>query len=85
MGTTLSKLRNQKRDYFLARSEGEELQMEPRCYCGRTLEQDYFCPDCNHKCLVTFILCADAGALALAQKLADSPDFHKFEVAALEQ
>jgi len=85
MAITLSQLRDRKRDYFLARSEGEELQMEPRCYCGKTLEQDYFCTDCNHKCQVTFILCEDPGALALAQKLAGSPDFHKFEVDALEK
>ncbi len=83
MPVTLRDLKEQKRDYFLARSEGEELVMEPFCYCGVTLEQDYFCPACRHKCLVTFIACQDPGALRLARKLAGSPDFHKFEVDAL--
>jgi hypothetical protein len=84
MGITTSGLKDRKRDYFLARSQGEELEMEPFCWCGKALEQDYFCTDCNHKCNVTLIVCADAGALALAQKLASSPDFHKFEVETLE-
>jgi hypothetical protein len=85
MGVTPRILKDRKRDYFLARSEGEELQMEPFCYCGRTLEQDYFCPDCNHKCHLTFILCEDHRTLELARKLADSPDFHKFEVDTLDR
>jgi hypothetical protein len=83
MAITVSELKDRKRDYFLARSQGEELMMEPFCYCGRTLEQDYFCTACNHKCQVTLIVCEDPGALALANKLAGSPDFHKFEVEAL--
>jgi hypothetical protein len=85
MGVTVSELKDRKRDYFLARSGGEELDMEPFCFCGKALEQDYFCPDCNHKCNLTLIVCDDAQALALAQKLASSPDFHKFEVEALER
>jgi hypothetical protein len=85
MGIALRDLEHRKRDYFLARSQGEELLMEPFCYCGKTLEQDYFCAACNHKCHLTLIVCDDPGALALARKLASSPDFHKFEVEALDR
>lgn len=84
MGITRSALKERKRDYFVASSQGEELEMEPFCWCGKALDQEYFCPDCNHKCNLTLIACADPGALALAQKLASSPDFHKFEVDALD-
>ncbi len=84
MGVTLSALKERKRDYFVARSQGEELEMEPFCWCGRPLDQDYFCTDCNHKCNITLIVCGDPGALSLARKLASSPDFHKFEVETLE-
>jgi hypothetical protein len=84
MAMTVGELKERKRDYFLARSQDDELVMEPFCYCGKTLEQEYFCTDCNHKCHVTLIVCDDPGALALAQKLlAGSPDFHKFEVETL--
>jgi len=83
MGITVRELEDRKRDYFLARSSGEDLEMEPFCCCGKALEQDYFCTDCNHKCNLTLIVCEDAGALALAKKLASSPDFHKFEVETL--
>ena len=85
MGISKAKLKERQRDYFLARSQGEELEMEPYCWCGKPLEQDYFCADCNHKCNLTLIACADLKALELAEKLASSPDFHKFEVHALER
>jgi hypothetical protein len=74
-----------KRDYFLARSgDGNELLMEPYCWCGSALEQDYACPECNHQCRVTIIACADPGALSIAQELVrTNVDFRNFEVAML--
>jgi len=85
MVVTRTTLRDLKRDYFLARSGGsEELLMEPYCWCGSALEQDYFCTECNHKCRVTMIACADARALSIAQALVrTNADFHKFEAATL--
>ncbi len=85
MIVTRTELRDRKRDYFLARSgDGDELLMEPFCWCGSALEQDYYCTECDHKCYVTLIVCADPGALAIAQELLQTNvDFHNFEVATL--
>ncbi len=85
MVITLTKLRELKRDYFLARSgEGKELLMEPFCWCGSALEQDYHCTECGHKCWVALIVCADPGALSIAQELLrTNVDFHNFEIATL--
>jgi hypothetical protein len=82
---TRTKLRDSKRDYFVARSgEGDELLMEPYCWCGRALEYDYFCTECSHKCRVTLIACADPRALSIAQALVrTNADFHNFEAATL--
>ncbi len=78
-------LRSRKRDYFLARSGGRnELVMEPFCWCGRALEQDYSCTECGHQCRVTLIACADPVALSIARELVrTNVDFRTFEVATL--
>ncbi len=85
MVVTRTKLRDLRRDYFLARSgEGAELVMEPYCWCGNALEQDYFCTECDHKCRVTMIACADPRALSIAQALVrTNADFRAFEAATL--
>jgi hypothetical protein len=85
MVVTRTKLRDLKRDYFLARSGGGgELLMEPFCWCGSALEQDYFCTECDHKCRVTLIACADPRALSIAQALVrTNADFHNCEAATL--
>ena len=85
MVVTRVKLRDLRRDYFLARSDGgRELLMEPYCWCGSALEQDYFCTECDHECRVTLIACADPGALSIAQALVRmNADFHDFEAATL--
>ena len=85
MATSRDELRNQKRDYFIARSENGELIMEPHCYCGSVLEAEYYCNECNHKCSCTFIACADPEAFSLAEKLIHgTDDFGKFEAAELK-
>lgn len=85
MKLTRKQIRELQRDYFLARSgEGDELVMEPFCWCGAALEPEYECAACNHKCRVTLVLCTDPGALAIAKRLVEtSADFRQFEVAAL--
>ncbi len=82
---TRTDLKERRSDFFLARSgEGHELSMEPFCWCGSPLEQDYYCTECDHKCRITLIACADPGALALAQELLrTNVDFHNFEVVTL--
>jgi hypothetical protein len=85
MGITRDELKARKRDYFVASVEDGGLAMEPFCCCGKPLDEQYACDDCNHKCDITFVACADAGALAMMEKLVRSrPDFGKFEFAALE-
>jgi hypothetical protein len=85
MVVTRIKLRDLRRDYFVARSGGNrELLMEPFCWCGSALEQDYFCTECDHQCRVTLIACADPGALSIAQTLVrTNAEFAKFEAATL--
>ncbi len=81
---TLDELKGRKRDYFLARGVNGELAMEPFCYCGSVLEEDYYCKECDHKCMCTFIVCSDPQALAMVESLVQgSSDFRKFEFSAL--
>ncbi len=86
MAITRDELKARKRDYFVASVEDGELAMEPFCYCGNALDEQYACAVCNHKCDITFVACADAGALAMMQTLVRSrpADFGKFECAPLE-
>ena len=84
MAITKDELKNLKRDYFVAHSENGELMMEPHCYCGSALENEYYCKGCNHQCNCTFIACDDPEALAMVERLLrGNPDFQKFEVATL--
>ena len=84
MAMTLEELKSRKRDYFLARHENDELAMEPFCYCGNVLEADYYCKECDHKCMCTFIACMDPQALAMVENLVHgNSDFAKFEFSAL--
>ncbi len=86
MAMTLDELKRGKRDYFLARRENDELAMEPFCYCGNVLEADYYCKECDHKCMCTFIACMDPQALAMVESLVHgNPDFAKFEFSALAE
>ncbi len=85
MGITRDELRARKRDYFVARVEDGELLMEPFCYCGNPLDDQYYCKPCEHQCSCTFVACADPGATAMMETLVRSRvDFGKFEIAPLE-
>ena len=59
----------QKRDYFLAGIEGEELVMEPHCACGKHLEEEYFCDECQRQCACSEIRCVDEETLEYVNRL----------------
>ncbi len=86
MAVTSDTLKAAKQDYLLARYEEDELVMEPTCFCGKALEEDYFCKECNRECDCTFIACEDAQALSLVEKLVHgNPTFKNFKVSLLQK
>ncbi len=84
MGITLDELSRLKKDYFLARWENDELIMEPHCFRGHALDDEYQCGECDRRCRCTFIACQDSEALARVERLLrGNPDFHQFQVSSL--
>ena len=85
MAVTLDDLKNRKQDYFLARWENEELIMEPFCYCGNELDENYYCEKCQHQCSCTFVACKNLGTLSVVRKfIHGNPRFKGFEASLLE-
>ena len=85
MGITRDELTKLERDYFLARWENDELVMEPHCFRGHALDDEYQCNDCGRRCRCTFIACQDPEALAKVEGLLrGNPDFRQFEASPLD-
>lgn len=81
MPIKLEDLKNDRQDYFIVHWENDQLVMEPHCYCGNELEEDFYCADCDRKCDCTFLACRDGQALSLAEKLIHGePTFKNFKV-----
>lgn len=79
-------LQKKQKDYFLARWENEELIMEPFCYCGSPLEEDYFCEKCKRQCTCTFVACKDPETLSVVRKfIHGNPRFREFEASLLDE
>jgi hypothetical protein len=75
----------QKKDYFRAIIEADELVMEPHCSCGTHLEEEYFCEKCQKQCTCTEIRCVDEETLEYINKLLhNNASFRNF-TAVLEQ
>lgn len=86
MAITLQTLKSSQQDYLLARWENDQLVMEPYCYCGTTLDEDYFCKACNRECNCTFIACNDPQALSIVEKLINgNPSFRNSEASLLNK
>ncbi len=56
------------RDYYAASLENGSLVMTPYCACGNSLNDDYFCEQCNKKCQCHLIVCDDAATLDLVNR-----------------
>ena len=84
MPVSLETLKAHEKDYLLAYWENGGLVMEPHCFCGAALEEDYFCGKCSRKCKCKFIACQDPQALTVVQKLlCGNPNFRDYEASLL--
>lgn len=85
MSVTLATLKANQRDYFLARWEEDQLILEPHCFCGNSLDEDYFCGECQRECSCDFIVCEDAQTLSVVEKLINgNPGFRDAEASLLD-
>ncbi|SFM96970.1 hypothetical protein [Thermodesulforhabdus norvegica] len=81
----LKEIRRKGRDYFLASWQEGELVLEPHCFCGQELEEDYVCPVCERSCNITCFVCKDPQALAVVEKfIFGHPQFRDFEAYLLD-
>lgn len=79
-------LNSRQQDYYVASWEDNQLVMEPFCYCGNSLDEDYFCKKCDRKCDCTFIACTDPQSLSVVEKLIHgNPSFRDCKVAFLDK
>ncbi len=80
MSITMDDLKKEQRDHFIVKWEDGQLVMEPHCFCGDELDEDFFCADCNRKCDCAFLACSDALSLSVAEKLIHGdPTFKNFK------
>ena len=85
MPINLEHLKRTQQDYYIARWEDNELVMEPFCFCGNALDEDFFCKKCDRECDCTFVACCDPQSLSVAEKLINgSPSFRNFKISMLE-
>ena len=86
MKVNLTDLNSRQQDYYVARWEDNQLVIEPFCYCGNSLDEDYFCKKCDRKCDCTFIACTDPQSLSVVEKLIHgNPSFRDCKVAMLDK
>lgn len=73
-------LKVQHKDYFVAEWVEEQLSMTPYCFCGRQVNEDYFCDACGRQCTCQVILCRGPQTLRVVEMfLHGNPDFKNFE------
>ncbi|MEJ5364206.1 MAG: hypothetical protein WHS86_03825 [Desulfosoma sp.] len=73
-------LKIQQRDYFVAEWEERQLAMTPYCFCGRQVNEDYFCDACGRQCTCQVILCRGPQTLRVVEMfLHGNPDFKNFQ------
>ncbi len=73
-------LKIQQRDYFVAEWEEGQLAMTPYCFCGRQVNEDYFCDACGRQCTCQVILCRGPQTLRVVEMfLHGNPDFKNFQ------
>lgn len=81
----LEEIKRNGKDYFLASWREEELVLEPHCFCGQELGEDYFCPVCNKSCTISCFVCVDPQTLAVVEKfIFGHPQFKNFEAYLLD-
>ena len=81
MPIKLETLKNDRQDYFLLKWENDQLIMEPHCFCGFELDEDFFCPECQRKCDCTYFACLDPQSLTVAERLIHGdPTFKDFKI-----
>lgn len=86
MTVTLDMLKSHQQDYLIAKWENGQLVMEPTCYCGTPLDEDYFCQECQRKCDCNFIACCDPQAFAVVEKLLQgNPNFKNYQASLLDK
>ncbi|MCK8602241.1 hypothetical protein [Desulfoferrobacter suflitae] len=86
MKVNLKELSLRKQDYYVASWEDNQLVMEPFCHCGNSLDEDYFCRQCDRKCHCNFVVCADPQSLSVVEKLIHgNPKFRDYEVSLLDE
>ncbi len=85
MPVTFELLKSRKQDYLLAQWQNGELVLEPFCFCGNALDEDYSCNSCGHECDCTFVACKDPEALSIVERLIQSnPNFKNYNASLLD-
>ncbi len=86
MPLTPESLKAQKKDYFIAQWQDEQLYMIPHCHCGNEVDERYHCDRCQRECTCQVILCRDAQTLNVVEKfIHGNPHFKHFEAHILEE
>ena len=86
MAVSIDALKEEQQDYYVAKWENNELVVEPFCHCGSSLDEDFFCRECNRECDCTFFVCSDPQAFSVVEKLiSGSPSFRNFKASLLDE
>lgn len=77
----LEELKNKGQAFFLVFSENGELVMEPHCFCGEVLEENFTCVKCRQTPEISCFVCKEHELLPVIEKLMRGhPEFRHFSL-----
>ncbi len=76
---TKEDMKQNETSYFLASWEDNQLVLEPYCFCGEMLEENFFCPRCRENRAIDVILCREFKIVGIVEKfIHGNPQFKDF-------
>ena len=86
MPISLQKLKEDVVDYYMARWDGNELEMRPFCACGAELDEAYYCDQCKRECSCKYVVCDNLETLSVVHKfIHGNPNFKEFGAGVMEK